>query len=451
MIPSIADVVAQFKREWTSCLAPASIKSLCGELGLKWRERTLDPSTTLELMLKQVLHGNVAISNLPHLAKKQFTPAAFSKACARLPLFVFEELTRRITECIQEKDTRQGTWLGHRVFVADGTGISMPETPSLIEAFGDPRQRKDGTGFPVARLVFMMDHGTGMILKVLINPFRSHEGKECFRFHPELRADDVFLGDRAFCSYAHVAALLQVGAHAVLRLHQKLVADFTPGREYARPGQSGSFPGQTRSRQIQLLGKKDQCVEWFKTQKNTWMTKEQHQELPKSIVVREIQYRVSQKGFRTSTITVVTTLLDHKKYTAKKIAELYLKRWSIETNINYLKTTMKMEILRSKSPDNIRKQIFAFCIIYNLVRLIMLKAAEQQKVPPDRISFSDALRWLAAAQRDTTLQNLILVPYRPGRFKPRHKKRHEKGFHYKIKTKREEKEEWNRRKAAWMR
>lgn len=100
------------------------------------------------------------------------------------------------------------------------------------------------------------------------------------------------------------------------------------------------------------------------------MTKEQRQGLPESIVVREIQYRVSQKALG------LQLSLSSRRYL----------------------TTMKMEILRSKSPDNIRKQIFAFCLIYNLVRLIMLKAAIQQKVPPDCISLSDALRWLAAAQ-----------------------------------------------------
>ena len=451
MIPSIAEVVAKFKREWTECLSELSVKSLCRELGLSWRERKLDPATTVELILRQVLHGNVAISHLPHLTKKSFAPGSFSKACARLPLAVFEELTSRITERLQKQDMNQGTWLGHRVFIADGTGISMPEDPSLVEAFGYPRQRRDGTGFPIARLVFAMHLGTGMILKVLINPFRSNEGRECYRFHSELREGDVFLGDRAFCSFAHIAVLLRQKIHAVLRLHQKITADFTPGRDYARRGEAPAFPGQTRSRQIELLGKRDQIVEWLKPGKVPWMSKMQYSALPEYITVREIQYRVSQKGFRTSTITVVTTLLDSKKYPAKKIAALYFKRWTIETNINYLKTYMNMEILRVKSPDNIRKKILAFCIIYNLVRLVMLKAAHKQKVDPARISFSDALRWLANAEPSSVLCVLVLVPNRPGRSKPRHKKRHEKGFHYKLKTKREEKVEWNRKKAKWMR
>lgn len=314
------------------------------------------------------------------------------------------------------------------MFVADGTGISMPETPSLVEAFGYPKQRRDGTGFPVARLVFMMHYGSGMIAKVLINPFRSNEGRECYRFHPELQAGEIFLADRAFCSYAHICTLLAQGFHAVLRLHQKINADFRPGRDYVSPRATPDFPGQTRSRQIQLLGKKDQIVEWYKSSRLAWMSKAQHDELPTSLVVRELQYRVTKKGFRASSITIVTTLLDQKKYPAKKIADLYFKRWSIETNINYLKTSMNMEVLKTKTEENIRKQILVFCVVYNLVRLVMLKAAAKQKVSPDRISFTDALRWLISADSNTQLNLLLIVLYRPGRFKPRVRKRHEKGL-----------------------
>jgi hypothetical protein len=449
MILRISDVVSQFKKNWTDYLAHDSIKELCKELGLSWRERKLEPATTVELMLLQVLHANTAISYLPHLSKLRFSPAAFCKARLRLPLILFENLVEKIAATIEQNDLNQRKWLGHRVLIADGTGISMPEDRRLVEAFGYPRHRADGSGFPVARLLYLMHHGSGMISKVLINPFRSHEGKECYQFHSELTANDLFLGDRAFCSYAHIAALIRLGAHAVLRLHQKVTADFTPGRDYARPGKTPAFPAQTRSRQIQILGKKDQIVEWFRGSKLSWMSRQEHNALPTSLVLRELQYHVSEKGFRTSTITIVTTLLDNKKYPAKEIAALYFKRWSIETNINYLKTTMNMEVLKTKTADNIRKQILVFCIVYNLVRLVMLKAAGRQRVAPDRISFIDALRWLLVADQHSRLSTLIVVPYRPGRCRPRIKKRHDKGFQYRYKTEREKKDQWNELKDEW--
>ncbi len=247
---TIADVVSQFKREWTSYLAPESIKAVCQEIGLTWRERKLDPATSFQLILLQALHGNVAISALRHLAEMRFSGAAFYKARLRLPLEVFEKLTERIAASIEQPDMSQGKRLGHRVLIADGTGISMPENPLLVEVFGHPRKREDKTGFPVARLVFLMHFGTGMIAKVLINPFRSNEGRECYRLHSELKPGDIFLGDRAFCSYAHICALIRLKAHALFRLHQKVTADFTPGRKHAPPNELGEWDEWSNDRQV---------------------------------------------------------------------------------------------------------------------------------------------------------------------------------------------------------
>ncbi len=66
MIPSIAEVVNQFKREWTKCLAPEAISELCRDAGVSWRERLLTPSVTIQLMLLQVLHGNTATGHSAH-------------------------------------------------------------------------------------------------------------------------------------------------------------------------------------------------------------------------------------------------------------------------------------------------------------------------------------------------------------------------------------------------
>lgn len=431
MIPSIADVVSQFKREWTKCLAPEAISKLCREAGLEWRERLLPPAVTIQLILLQVLHGNTAVSHLPHLAGMRFCPSSFIRARIRIPLLIFELLMQRIADCLQQEDYNKQTWLGHRVFVADGTAISMPDTPELEAQFGYPSKQQKGAAFPVARLVFMLHLGSGMVAKLLINPFRSHEARQLDQLHPELKEGDIFLGDRAFCSYYHFCLLLQRKAHALFRMGPRLVADFTPGRPGVLPGEIPSRVNQPRSSQLRIIGKKDHIVEWYKPAKAKWMSIEQYQQLPTAVVVRELQFRITQKGFRTTTITLITTLVDETKYPAKKLAELYRLRWEIETNFNHLKTTMRMDILKTKTPDTVTKQLIAFCIIYNLVRLVMIQAAKKQRVPINRISFVDALRWLAAASPHTTLNTLIIVTFRPNRFDPRSRKRRPKaGYPY---------------------
>ena len=150
--------------------------------------------------------------------------------------------------------------------------------------------------------------------------------------------------------------------------------------------------------------------------------------LPPSIVVRELRYQVSARGCRTSEVTLVTTLLDPQRDSATALAELYGQRWQVETNLRHLKQTLGMDVLRTKTVDGVQKELAMFALVYNLVRLVMLRAAERQGVPPDRISFVDAWRWLRQARPGDRLRDLLLVPRRPGRHEPRVRKSPPKGI-----------------------
>ena len=125
---------------------------------------------------------------------------------------------------------------------------------------------------------------------------------------------------------------------------------------------------------------------------------------------------------------MVTTLLDPVAYPAEALAELYLGRWHIEVNFRHLKTTMGLEVLHCKTVAGVLKELYVFAITYNLVRLVMLEAADRQGVPLDRISFIDALRWLRDAQADTRLTPLVINPQRPNRIDPRVLKRRMKEY-----------------------
>lgn len=69
-----------------------------------------------------------------------------------------------------------------------------------------------------------------------------------------------------------------------------------------------------------------------------------------------------------------------------------------------------------------------FLLVYNLVRMVMLQAARRQQVPVERISFVDALRWLATAQPGDELPKLVVNPARRGRVEPRVRKRRPKQY-----------------------
>ena len=97
-------------------------------------------------------------------------------------------------------------------------------------------------------------------------------------------------------------------------------------------------------------------------------------------------------------------------------------------NLRHLQTTIKMEVLRSKTAEGVEKELWMFLIVYNLVRLIMLEASARQRVPVERISFADALYWVRHGDLRLPLPALQVVPDRPNRIEPRAIKRRPKQY-----------------------
>ena len=429
---SITEIVKQFKQNWTEELNAQGIAQACRDSGMIWIESLLNPVVTLQVFMLQILHGNTACTHLPRLTKMTFTAAGYCRARMRIKLQVFELLLRRSVEQIQQQALDTGRWLGHRVFMVDGSSFSMPDTPSLQSYFGQPGGQKPGCGFPVAHWLVLMHMGTGMITKMLTSPLRTGDMSNAAKLHPELHTGDLLVADRAFCSFPHLCMLIERGVEAVLRIHHQMIVDFTPDRPYVIPnkGTGSKRKGLPRSRWIRGLGISDQIVAWQKNPrgKPNWMSVEQFATLPNEITVRELRYSVHQKGFRTKQITLVTTLLDDAIYSLPELASLYHQRWEQETNFGYIKTTMKMDVLKCKTVEGVLRELHVFALVYNLVRQVMVEAAHRQKVPVRRISFIDALRWLKEVDRGELLDDLIINPDRPDRYQPRVRKRRSKNY-----------------------
>jgi hypothetical protein len=433
MASNILAAVRQIKANVAEHLEAAAIERLCHELQHVWRERLLGPVATVHAFLLQVLHGNTACDHVPHLMNALFTGEAYCQARARLPLELFQRLLALIGKSLTECHDEAARWCGHRVWLLDGSGCSMPDTPELQAAFGQPGGQRKGCGFPVAHLLTLFHAGTGLLQQVLIAPLRTHDLKQAWQMHAELQQGDVLVADRGFCSYAHLAQLFQAGLHGVFRIHQRVIVDFRKGRMHVPP--SPPFPklkgarGLPRSAWIKWLGQCDQKVEWFKPQKRpSWLTAEAYAALPASILVRELRYRIPKPGYRTREVLLVTTLLDPLAYPAAELAQLYFDRWQIEVNLRHLKQTLHLDVLRSKTVAGVHKELLMIALAYNLVRLVMLRAAHTQGVSVHRVSFIDALRWLCQARQRHPLRALIILPRRPGRFEPRVRKRRPKNY-----------------------
>ena len=431
MARSILAAVQRIKSEVAQILKPELIHQICDALGHVWRERVLDPATTVHLFALQILNGNTACQHVPRLGAVACSGEAYCQARQRLPLALLQALLYALVRCLRgNRILDDGRWHGHRTFFADGSGASMPDTPALQKEFGQPGAQKPGCGFPVMHLLALFHASTGFLLNIVTAPLRTHDMSRVEQVHSDLTKGDILVADRGFCSFAHFALLAARGVFGLFRVHQKQIVSFRPHRRTAsKKSRKRKQRGLPSSRWLKRLGRNDQLVEYRKPKKRPdWLTAEAYAELPETIVIRELRFTIGERGRRTKLITLATTLLDAERYRAADVAALYGQRWQIETNLRHLKQTMKMDVLRCKSVEGVKKELMMYALIYNLVRLVMRQAALRQCVPVERISFIDALRWLADAIHGTAELRLHLLPYRPGRFEPRAVKRRPKEY-----------------------
>ena len=201
----IVTILGRLKQDLAGELSLDAIEQACKEEKYSWRKRALNPVTTVYLFILQILHGNTACSHVVHFGGWNFTDTAYCAARKRLPLGVLRRLAERVAGRVRTSTTAQSTWHGHRVWLLDGSSFSMPDTPELQAAFGQPSGQRRGCGFPVAKFLALFDLATGMLLRVEPAPLRSHEMSRCAVATSGLLPGDIALGDRGFCSYAHFA------------------------------------------------------------------------------------------------------------------------------------------------------------------------------------------------------------------------------------------------------
>lgn len=416
----LTEVLPKFKSDLSSMLEFDRLESFFFTEGLRWRNRLLTPGRTLQLFILQILHGNTSCSHLSHLSKLSFSAAAYCKSRNRIPFKMLEKLVDHLFPV----DPEAQQWKGHRVLLEDGSGCSMPDTAELREYFGQPGAQVKDCGFPVASILFLFDAHTGILRRLLVSKLRTGEMSRAVELHSELREGDIIVGDRGFCSFAHIATLFKGNINFVFRVSSSHEIDFRRAKR-----KTAAYHKIVRGRRIKKLASKDQLYSWNKASWiPKWISKKCFALLADTVVVRELAYTLKKPGFRSNTIILVTSLLDSKKYPKQAIAELYGMRWEVETNIRHLKTTMGMDSLHCKTIDGVMREIFVFSLVYNLVRTAMIDIANHNKLPIKQISFIDTLRWIRDGKNNHIFHRPIINTPRPGRKHPRVIKLRPKAF-----------------------
>jgi hypothetical protein len=439
MATAFNQALARVQQDRFDCpdLLPDRINQLAREQHHTFRQTILTPGNTLRLFVQQVAFGNIACSAVRHLAGQDFSDSAWCQARSRLPLELIRQIHRQLIDSTRQElfalddiGNSAYRWRTHRLYVVDGTSDSMPDAPPLREHYGVPAGCGPELGFPMSHLLVLLDHRSGLLIDCIDSPRTTSDVSQTPSMHQHLQAGDILLADDAFAGWGHLALILQANLHAIMPVHHKRIVKFGSDRPAARPdkGKSSKRACKTSSRVIKPLGFQDQLVEYLKLgPKPAWMNDKQWEQLPQSITLREIRRTVQRKGFRPITVTIVTTLLDPQPYPAEELIELRLSRWMVETNIRHLKITLGMDILKCKSVEMIRKERLVFLLVYNLIRLLMLKMAKRQRANVNRLSFADALAWLRFGDLQCPV-DLKVNSLREGRLEPRVLKRPPKQF-----------------------
>lgn len=399
----------------------------------KRRNRIYTPEVTLWAFLSQAIEEDksqqAAVSRVVATAIANGEPvpsvntSAFSQARSSLDEEHISLLAKNTAQQVVEHLPKEWLWKQKQIKIVDGSTVSMPDTPSNQESYPQSKCQKAGVGFPIARIVALIDYATGVLLDLALGPCQGKETGEhalLRQLLPGLTSDDLLLGDRYYSSFFLMAILIMRGISGVFPLHHTRQPDFKTGT---------------------LLGKKDHIITWKKPAKiPNWMTREEYDTFPDEISVREVAVEIKQPGFRAKTLILVSTLLDSLDVSKTTLASLYSCRWFIELSLRAIKETMNMDILRGKTPSMIRKELWVHLLAYNLIRRWMAQAAWCTGKAVSTLSFKltmqllrsfDSFALLVTPEQRDQLAHIIAsktVANRPGRDEPRRVKRRPKPF-----------------------
>ena len=350
----------------------------------------------------------------------------YCRARAKLSPEALHDLVSQTAGQLQEHAQQSWLWHGRRAKLVDGFTFTMPDTPDNQRRYPQQKNQRAGAGFPIARACAVLSLATAAIHDIKIGPYQGKQTGENALLRDILDIfgkGDIAVFDRYFCSFMMLALLCMRGADFCARLHQLRNSDFRRGKR---------------------LGKDDHLITWTRPPRPDWMSAELYGQIPQTMTLREIRFRVVVPGRRTEVITVVTSLIDPKQYSAQDIAELYGFRWCAELDIRDIKQTLGLDHARCKSPAMVELELWVTLLAYNLIRGLIATAATVHGKQPRQLGFTMACQavlssWILLATdacRDPaelwrlTLQRIAdnEVANRPGRIEPRVLKRRQKRY-----------------------
>jgi putative transposase len=438
MFSSFHATVAEARRHgdlyFAALLPQDRILQAFGAARAAWQGWVYSPAVTVWVFLSQCLSPDhscrdavarlIAWRTVQGLPRCSADTGAYCTARSDLPEEALHVLMQATGKQVEDESPESWLWQGRKVRVVDGSTVTLPDTPANQAAYPQQKSQKPGCGFPIARILVVFSLSVGTVLEAAIGKYQGKQTGENSLFrglHGTLAEGDVVLADRYFSGWCDLALMKQRGVDVVVRKHQLRRTDFRTGKR---------------------LGKDDHLVVWARPQRPKWMSAEQYATLPAELTLREVRVRVAQRGMRTRSLVVVTTLLDAQQYPSAEIALLYRRRWQAELHLRSIKAILQMDHLRCKTPERVRNEFHLHLVGYNLIRSVMAVAADQSGKCPWEISFKGTQQTLsqflplllANVATEAWCESLLtavathVVGNRPGRFEPRRVKRRPKQY-----------------------
>lgn len=356
----------------------------------------------------QELMAPVAMDH-PELLPDDRDDSALTHARGRLPVPVMRLLAHQV--CDDAREIEEERWRGHRLRAVDVCTVSMPDEKALHAHYGTHRVRTGEVRYPLATFAALLNIGNSLLVDYRFGPYDPGELRTVTPLLSHLEKGDLLLADLRYAGAPFLARTLARGADFLVRKHQLIRIENLPV--------------------LRRLDKNDFITELSINANH----RKADPSLPPKIRVRVFQATLTTPAGERITEWYVTSLLDARRYGKSALARLYHLRWRIETTYLDFKQTFGTDVLRSKTVNNIEKELAAHVLAYQLVRLLIAAAARKHHKPAHRISPLNAARSIEHVshlmqasptwrlpqlyQRLLDLIACCTIDERPGRLEPR--------------------------------
>lgn len=431
--------------ELTQVITPVLVDAALAATGrVQARVRKLPSRVMVYFVLAMALFGEsgyrgvwAALVAAPGMEDLDPSAAALRQARRRLGSAPLSVLFDQVKGVVAAEGTAGSWWRGFRTVAWDSTGILVADSEANRSYCGRHTGKNGAGGYPLMRVSALVECGTRALIDAVLGPWTQAEEAQCTLLCRALGPGMLVLADRGSKGFALARAAAATGAQLVWRMS----ADLQP--PVVHPLSDGTYLSMSTG-----TNERDRLRRWTR-----------HRRTPPpqitGVAIRVIEAEVAVQAVDGATTTtrlrLLTTLLDHQRYPAADLAELYHRRWQAETAYFGLKVTLRGpdRVLRSHHTDDARQELFGLLIVYQAARRIAIDAAAHAGIDPSRISLAVTIRTARhtvitatgtstrhGRRRTPVIHRAILHPrelaptHRPTRIQPRRVKRPISTFAY---------------------